>query len=311
MNASASPEAPGTAAEAFVAVTAPVLVALGSVGNFLTMLVTAIDRNIKDTTRLLFFLLALFDQLSLMLSEVRLWILAVERRDIRGTHAVPCHLHIFFGHVTFYMSTWLLFLTCLERFCLVFCPLKRHCFRQKRFIGAVVVAILLGIAGMNSLFLFNSLKNDVCGSVSALQLSLLLTFGYLLPFLLTLVLTALLMGRAFRPQHAVDHENAPSGGQARLRSVSKMLFGVVWAQVVLGMPGILFTIVGIAHGLGYIPPQRYKDIFTVLLTLTYANNAVNFYIYMLSARGFRNTFLSICSEMRHRLLSCCSTKEQS
>ena len=76
-----------------------------------------------------------------------------------------------------------------------------------------------------------------------------------------------------------------------------MLVGVVVALLVIGTPGVVFAI-GYLLGVFPIYAAKIEDVVVTLLAFTYLNNGVNFYIFIVSARGFRRTFLNFCSKVK-------------
>ena len=81
--------------------------------------------------------------------------------------------------------------------------------------------------------------------------------------------------------------------RSRLRTTTVMLVGIVLAQLILGTPGIIFSVVHASDNTKHVHDAVRDSIYTTLLTLTITNNAINFYIYFLTTRGFREAFYSL------------------
>lgn len=298
-----------TKADQFVSVFSMLTLVFGSFGNIFTMLVIAVDKSMKGTTRLLFFVHALFDQISLFVNEVRLWFKVTYQLEIRNYNIAICKLQIFFSHFTVYMSVWMLLLISLERFCLMIFPTQKHPFKQMRHTVVILTVVIVVMIAEN---LGNLQWRKVCEPVKSVPLSvyrlvflLEVTSCYFLPFIVTVIITFILLCKAFRRNRIVS--SAETTGQARFRTVTIMLLGVVLSQLILGSLGISYSLLRV---LGTfcdlkIGIKKNSDIHNCLVAFTFLNNGINFYIYILSAQGFRRTVFRQLSVLKSKVMRVC------
>lgn len=128
---------------------------------------------------------------------------------------------------------------------------------------------------------------------SALLFRLEPALCYFLPFLIAVLIAAILMCQALWKNRSVSAIEITTPGQSRFRTVTIMFAGILVSQLVLGSPGILENL-----DLGF---RKNHDLQKVLLALTFMNNGVNFYIYIISARGFRKTFIEQFYLMKNKI----------
>ena len=203
------------------------------------------------------------------------------------------------------MSVWLLCLISLERLCLLSSSLKKHPFKELRYViitVAVITVVIISLISFQLSNIGNCLLLHGRISVSPQTLSLILVeaaVGYFLPFLITIIVTAFLVYKAFRKSRSVASVDIATPGQSHLKTVTAMIFGIVLSQLILGSPGILFNFLLLFDVISSASVDM--EVYHSLLAFTYVNNGINFYIYILSARGFRHTFLRQCHLIRNKL----------
>lgn len=275
-----------------VSIVSMLTLVFGSVGNVLTMLVMAADKTMKSTTRFLFFMLAAADQVALVLNEVRLWLKVTYNIEIRFINLTLSILHTLMGHFSVYMSSYLLCLISLERLCQLSYSTRKHPFKRLRHtvalvgvVAVVIVCVVLidqfwGVYGPRS-------KNR------ALRIVIIRIFEamscFFLPFLITIAISLILMRNALRKSRAAASIEMSTPGRAHFRTVTKMFVGISVSQLLLGAPGMLYSVLGV---LGVIRKLRLKPcmghaIHHCLLSFMYLNNGINFFVYIFSAQGFR------------------------
>lgn len=288
-----------SAANEFVLVFGMILLLLGSIGNFLTMLVIACYRSMRTSSRLLFFSLAAFDQATLLVAETRYWMIAFSGWDLRTHSSAICKTHTFFTYVFMSQSRWLLTLISLERMFLTFFPLRSHLFSRSKHVLLAIAVIALLNCGKNSFYFSLELEERKCGNFTfgnsfVFEVSDLI-LSCLLPFFITLTATLMVLWKVFRPKHQLAPRSfQQSESTARLKSTTAMLVGVVVLRFFFGLPGYIYTVLSQVKALAEAGDQVLLSLGTSLLTLTVMDNAANFFVYLLSARGFRRTFFDLC-----------------
>lgn len=285
-----------TSVDEFVVIFGMLLLIVGTIGNLLTLAVIWAYKAMRPTSRFLFSLLAGVDQGALMFAEIRYWIMAYSGFDIRNINLVVCKVHIYFTYTFVNMSVWLPCIISIERFFFTFFPLQKHPCKEMRFI---VLAVLVGFLGNCVKNAFLIARNYIQGKCEANNHHIFIlnvidcVMSYMIPFSVTLLSTFLLLCKIFQQKNQVSDATSKVSHQSRLRTATAMLVGIVAAQLLLGTPGILFSVIHSGNHAKYLHDELRDNIYTALLTITITNNAINFYIYFFSTRAFRMVFYSL------------------
>lgn len=286
-----------TNVDKFVIVFGAFIFVIGTVGNFLTLIVICNYKSMKISSRILFFLLACNDQCVLVLAETRYWLLAFSGRDIRDESIAACRAHTFFTIVFINFSTWTLCIISLERLCLTLLPLQKHPFSQIRYIGYLMTIIFTFIVIKNIFLLTREYSDGKCGSLKVgntlIASAMDYILGYGVPFAGILIATIILVWNTFCRQHRVSDVGSMTSVKIHLRTTTVMLVTIVLIQLVIGTPGYIFSVLKDGNIFDGSDQHYLNDIYVISLTFTVTNNAINFYAYILSARGFRRAFLRL------------------
>lgn len=291
-----------SASQKFIIIFGMIIMVFGSVGNILTMVVIAMYKSMRLSSRSLFFLLAFSDEMALLLAQIRYWILAFREVDIRDRNSATCKMHTFFTYTFINLSTLLLCLISLERMCLTYFPLKKHPFNKMRHVVIIILTTAVINCVKNSFYLSQKLNNGECSLVTSknhVATEVVDLMSYLFPFFVMLVATLMTLWKVSHQKNQILSTDCHCSPNARLRSTTMMLVGVVVVQLICGLPGHLFTVLYNARVLNNVP----EEVGVSLLTLMIANNAANFYVYLISARGFRKTFCNICYAITNAIIA--------
>lgn len=288
-------------ANQFVTVFGIFLLVSGSLGNLLTMLVIWAYKSMRSTSRFLFFLLACADEVTLFLAEVRYWTLAAFGWDLRDYNAFICRAHTFLTTTFVGSSVWILCHISLERMWLAWFPTKKHPFGRVRSVVIVIIVTVIFNVALNISYLFRAYSDGHCGDITVGYKKAVPLLGYILsyflPFVIMLMATVLLLWKILRQKRQVGIRDASSSMSRSLKTTTIMLVAIVAAQLVLGTPGYVFSILIDFKLLEHFNKKDVNAVYVTLLSLMVMNNASNFYIYVLSARGFRQTFLKLFSRI--------------
>lgn len=288
---------PRTLAEEIAVVWGILLMVFGTTGNLLTLIVISGYKSMKTSSRLLFSLLACTDEVVLLSGEVRYWIMAFSRIDIRNTSAAMCKFHTFFTVTFLNFSMWILCLMSLERLFLTQFPFRKHPFDRIRNIGFLIIAVFLVMLVKSCFWLSRKYSNGKCGFLSVGDFTTIsalnYTLGYGLPFAICLISTAILLWNVHKRKRRVSDDQGPGTLKNDLKTTTIMLVVIVFVQLSIGSPGYIFSVLEDADLFDGFDPHYINQVYVVLATFTVTNNAINFYAYMLSAKGFRREFLRL------------------
>lgn len=281
----------------FVMVYGMFLLIFGTLGNVLAVIVIMFYKSMRSTSRLLFITLASVDQGTLLFAEIRYWMIATLGSDLRHWNLLNCRAHTFLTISLFNISVWLMCLISLERVCLTFLPLKKHPFKTIRNVSILIALVIVLNIFKNVLFLSRDYRNGKCGGTLIGDLKSLViadyVIGYGLPFLISLIATSMLLKKILQRKRQVTSSESSDTSNQHLRTSTVMLMAIVAVQIIMGTPGYVFSMMEDIGALSHLPGNLVRSIYTSLLTLTVTNNSINFYLYILCARGFRRTFFNL------------------
>ncbi|XP_025077655.1 probable G-protein coupled receptor 139 isoform X2 [Pomacea canaliculata] len=132
----------------------PVLLAVGTCGNALSIAVLSRSNMRRSNAALYLIVLAVVDTMVLYTGLLRQWLLHLIEVDIRQFSPVACKLHSWMVYFTLDISVWILVAFTFERLISVCLPhdVKRHCNAQTSCVFLSVIAVVL--MTINSHFLY-------------------------------------------------------------------------------------------------------------------------------------------------------------
>ncbi|XP_074654488.1 sex peptide receptor-related protein 2-like [Tubulanus polymorphus] len=295
----------------------PVLLVAGIIGNALTVFVLAKNKIGNSSTSLLLIALAVADTLALVTGLVRYWIRVLAGVDVRARSHAACAVHKFCVYFFLDVAAWILVLVTFERLVSVIYPIKSKllCTAERMAFALVIVVIALFVANCHILFAHGIIARngvDVCAAVEFASgrdyvyfwrniwtwIDMALLSG--LPFLIMLPCNVTILLKVKYSRNArirIWKKNTLPQAGGRVTSMTIMLLVVNLVFLLCTMPLALFMI---AAEPVYSPHERAvrKLVFAVLVLLTYANNAANFWLYCFSGPKFRQFCLNMLKRDR-------------
>ncbi|XP_076470047.1 uncharacterized protein LOC143300332 [Babylonia areolata] len=312
----------------------PFILALGTFGNVMTVLVMRAMRGdgggggggggggpSADPSMFVYFpCLAVCDQIVLTVGLSRLWAKSALLYDVRTVHAAVCKLHKFAVFSAGRMATWILVAVTSQRVMTVMWPLRQRLSstaRRAKGTVAVIVGVCL-VLDSGILAQYTLLKNrkgqTKCWAVKDDPAAALyedevypwlnIVTGSLLPLSL-LVLNNVVLGvkvtQALRAsRHMTDAEqSATRSRQASSLSLTLIVTSLTFVMLTSSIPAGFFV------KRFYLPSvssdgQLEADLDlsnAVLDLLWYCNSAVNFYLYFLTGPTFRRQATCLLSSL--------------
>ena len=295
----------------------PIVIAIGIIGNTLSILILSRKRMRKHTSAFYFTVLAVTDLLVLNVGLLRNFLEALMEYDpIRSYSQASCKIHTFLVYFLGQFSAWVLSSVTVERFISVWFPFKARyiCTRKNAAIGLVILAVFLCSANVHFFWTrgLSTLGNDTV-KVYCIYLeeyyyftkviwdildSLLITY---IPCACMVVLNILIIIKLkrFRRRNKCGFIFAPDCNSARVNSMTAMLLTVTFTFVLLMTPLTLYLI-GQNYWWEY---QHYHDssfriYWAAAHQLMYMNNAINFLLYYVSGNRFRKEFKELFHSRR-------------
>ncbi|KAH3815956.1 FMRFamide receptor-like [Dreissena polymorpha] len=132
----------------------PGLILLGTIGNFLSILVLT-RRSIRVSTTALFLtVLACSDLLVLYSGLLRQWLIYLLKTDIRHISEAGCKIHVWLVYSSLDFSAWILIILTLERVICSWLPHRAKTVCTKNTAVAILIVVGMFILVKNSHFLY-------------------------------------------------------------------------------------------------------------------------------------------------------------
>ena len=292
----------------------PIILALGTMGNALAIVVLTRKRMRRISSAFLLTILAIFDTLMLYLGLLRHFIRELTGVDIRdNANGAWCKWHIFLLYYTRHMSSWVLVAVALERFVSVWFPFKAKtlCTHRNAAYGLICLALPLGMINTHFFWTFGPEYISVVDS----NLTVLVPCTYVnkhrgfshkiwpwievslstfAPFLLMLFCNTMIIARLLRARVQRKHQVTPfqsSRDGVRMTSMTGMLLTTTFTFILLTLPAALYLTGQISFWKQIRQRVFFRIFWVIAQLLIYLNNAINFILYCVSGPHFRREVL--------------------
>ncbi|KAH3701850.1 hypothetical protein DPMN_076846 [Dreissena polymorpha] len=232
---------------------------------------------------------------------------------------VGCQWFYALGSTSVMYANWIVVALTLERFIAVTLPLKVKQLCQKRSSICVlaVLFIVVFLANIQFLFTFEEMSDVfltwTCASKQDFRTFHTFTWYWIdgalyafLPTLFILVFNGLIIFKirksTLEKRHLSAEQRHSTETSNYQRQITVMLLSVSVAFVVLTLPNCTFFIVKAywswmesAHGVA-----KYYLVMQIVFVLSDLSHALNFYLYCISGRKFRQKFLKLVQKCFHR-----------
>ena len=316
------PETPQEeAAHTIWKISSPIVMTLGTIGNTLAIVVLSKKKMRRMPSSLFLIVLAVSDVLMLYIGLLRHCIRVFNEVDIRELTLTGCKVHVFLVFFIKHFSAWLLVAVALERFISVWFPFgaKTICTHRNAALG--VCAIAVALVGINLHFFWtfakrivpitnsNKTRRYACNHRQkfddffneiwpGLEASI---FTYI-PFTIMLVCNTLIIFRLARARLQRKRHGATSHGShhsIRMTTMTGMLLAATFTFLILNTPVSLYL-----SGQSTFwkeerrRNQNFKIFWVITQQLMYLNNAINFLLYFISSRQFRQELKTLFDTCR-------------
>lgn len=303
-------------------VISPLLLILGTFGNILVITVLTRKSSRKVPTSIFLSALAVSDLLALLTGLLRQWIRYVFETDIRTDISVSgCRFHWFIVYLVTQFSSWMLICVTAERVASTLVPHKSRVIFTIRNALILVCTVFVVLVLLNGHYLFGyGYKNHTyengqneterCVPITDRYESFIiytwtwidLCVFYLIPFIVLLVGNTLIINKVItshrKSRRAVvpgnDTRNARMGNfnhaGAKISSLTLTLLLVSAVFFICITPIVVYPI-GEPYWADGASEKKLASLFlieTIANLLMYINHSINFVLYFLSGRKFRN-----------------------
>jgi len=297
-------------------ISVPLLLVIGICGNTMTIIVMRNAQFRSTTFSLILKVLALSDMLLIVLLPFnKVFVRRLLGADIRAISSTACKIYFFFFRSSKMTSSWFVVFLALERFLAVWFPLKVKEISSKRNTLLAIAIVYIFIFSFNGVWTFSSaLVNNVCvpnlvihgreGISEAFLLTGTILYFFIPAFLLAII-TPLTTVKLFQ-QHKLRMRL--TGGQLSTSNdilrTTVMLVGVTVAFLILVAP------IAFAHLFAHFRNEHIFESKDPMMTIfrnisqlmEQTNYAINFFLYVLCNKSFRNRCLVVlgCRVYRNR-----------
>lgn len=294
----------------------PFIIAMGTVGNLLTLVAVGGRHCKKNSFSVYLASLALVDTVTLYVNVLNSWLIFAFDVDIQRT-SVSCKVLGFSIFVFEQMSGWLVAALAIERLICVYFPdkVKHICTPKTGFIIVISLLSLLSACNSHELYGFqlNDIHNDTfCGFVNdsygTFFYNYFMLINTLIQFFVPMTLivganTALVVRIKVINNRATQSPATKEIKRKRTQYMTVFTLLISFVFIVMTGPVALYVV---------LRPYLFEDseifyttndteylLSTVTYHLLFLNHAVNFSLYVLSGRKFRNDLiLSFCEGQR-------------
>ncbi|GFO21651.1 thyrotropin-releasing hormone receptor [Plakobranchus ocellatus] len=271
-------------------------------------LITVLRLSLKPST-LYIGLLAVSDFLSLVGASLTYYTLYTYYTLIKNSDPLVEweEFSKWFGRIFQAFSHWLLVLICLERFVTVTYPLhKVKVYTLHNTVYTCIAASALCCIPF-LMFCLRYLKVVTYSKFRFISIVIYLTIYIIVPTLLIILFTALTALQLRRSQQRRRTVLTPVDMERSTKmeaDLTRMMFLTAIFFVIFTLPMAIFHIINQANFYlirRKLCPVEYaisKLIFYSTANLSFFNHAANFYLYLISARGFRKRFLLVFSKKK-------------
>jgi growth hormone secretagogue receptor len=289
-------------------------IAMGTIGNSLSLLVLVRRRMRSNSVNFYLSLLACADTAVLCLSGFKTWLRVVTGFELLHVSDAGCKITIFLFMLMSHLSAWLIVLVTADRFIVVWFPftVTRLCsLRRSRMIGFILLIVLI----LYNMHLFWTMHLYEVGR-GYKQCAPLVTntfmngpYNYirlasysLIPFALVIAMNAGIIAcicqssrrqvsniaslSTFKCQITVDTRLQ----QRNKQQVTIMLLIVSFSWLVLTMPYAVFSLINFQFPNSHSRAVTFLAK-TVSFLLMYLNHSYNFFLYCIAGKKFRKEFI--------------------
>ncbi|KAL4218010.1 Purinergic receptor P2Y [Mactra antiquata] len=306
----------------------PIIMAWGTIGNILTILVILRQMKTVTSTSVYLMALAVFDTMVLYTGPLRHWIKMMYEEDIRDQTDAGCRFQVYITYASLHMSSWLLVAVSVERAISVVVPHKVRlaCTKYKAFMIVSVIFVVIFGANANLLAIYGlqGVNNQKCSVTSKAYLDFRdnvwqwidLCMAFAVPFVILLICNTIIIV-CLRRSYAKKRSLAPGQRSSNNESNSNKSTRSV-SILMIALCAIFFLTMTPASVYAVYYPYKFKEIqklfrtdpikawydyqylmfqHAVVTIVSYMNASFNFLLYVFSGTKFRH---ELCAMFRCR-----------
>lgn len=282
----------------------PILLAVGTFGTVLTIVVLMQRRHRKQSISMYLTALSVADMVVLWTGCLRYWIVYMYGVDIRHLSEMACKLHMYLFCCGHQCSCWLIIAVTAERFFAVWLPMrfKRICTPRCAATVITLITALFCILNTHLLYGFVSTETQKCfpkdGAYANLFHNVYRKFQAIVDFLIPFafvsvgnaaIIVRVVMRRRYIRSHFAQQRTTADNDKTFQITVMLITLNVVFIVCIVPRCTFLFIYGEWIMTSGLDRSNGLLDlVWATVNMMFYTNNAVNFILYFLSGSRFRN-----------------------
>lgn len=283
----------------------PLLLVIGLFGNIFTIVVMRSNRYKSSSTGIYLTALALSDTtFVLTFPFVKSTTIELFHQDVKALSDAGCKIFYLAFRSAKTCSSWFVVLICIERFIVVWFPLRAKLASNKRFalVSSMCVTVAI-LAFEGARMVGTSIVNGIClpyyerpetKDVTAALIIASTTIQGILPSIILLSITPLTMIRLFHHYKKRREMTSNTVSDETIR-ITVMLLTVTVAYIVFVIP------ISVAHSFAFFQEDNlfvsddpgtviFREVAQIFEQLNYV---INFFLYIISSASFRSHFFRI------------------
>ena len=291
----------------------PILLVLGTLGNFFSFVILRRKSMRKFSTYLYLSILSVADTLVLYVGLLRLWIGELTGSDFKDTNVWICKFVTVFGYTVSDYSVWLIIAVTVERYIVVANPFKIQTMCNIMRAVKIMLGIFAVLLAINAHFFwtveirthpYGGKNITMCGGGPNYEVlvgdawpwvdTCLYSF---IPFVVILILNVLIIRHVLKArksrsqlQSSADAKQAANYHDSTRMTI--MLLSISFTFLITTLPMNISSIAKIFWKLrNHKGLAQYTLLRTITTLLMYLNHSMNFVIYCVTGRKFRQQLL--------------------
>ena len=310
-----------------------ILIVVGTFGNILSIVILLRPTIRKSVCSVYLIALSVSDLLVLYTGLLRQWIYKTFDVDIRDIGSTACKFHTGIVYFSLQLSSWILVALTTERTFLVWFPreTKARYTKKVAVISLVIIAVCLLILNSHTLYGLDMQYVEIING-STLYTCYLASLSYkafwtstwpwidlsifcVVPFCCLLIGNTLIFVKVMCSRRAANRQVSISTIETRHQrskfySLSITLMVINSTFLICNIPICVFMIVRQTwiHNLNEEQRAEMHLVWSIVNILMYSNNSINFFLYILSGRRFRNELVCVLQLIKKKALVLFTTK---
>lgn len=290
----------------------PIIITIGTIGNILSFVVM-LQREMRQTSTFFYLAaLAVADTVVLVMSALKTWIRLFSGFEMLHISNLSCKVFMFCTYLSLHLSAWLIVAVTVERFIVVWFPLKATSICSAKRAKFTTCGIALGFFLLNvHLFWTAELITSPRSGRSQCAMSqnnkflyhdvlpwVHLTLYSFLPFVSLLVFNVLIILSLVKHRQTITSQMTKDDRRTRYnhRKLAVTLLCISFVWMLTTTPSALYTVLPLR-------PQSASQEATLFFVkvicyiFMYVNHSINFFLYCITGQAFRRQLLKVMCRM--------------